>query len=421
MYKGLGSDASRLQRLSSEIVKKLGGSAARRKNPARMAQLKRLEDALTAYVAQGTPIPGDIGQVNAESEVSFDSTATETPEVVATPEAEETSATPAAASAAESPMTRLFGPIALILSLLSLVLWWLERRVLRSHISELRSSSSRHRTELDSMKGAGRPGQEAPSELTFSQRKQVEELVERLVQQRLAELTPQGRTAAEAAPAMPTVAPVPAAAPPVAPPPAAVAPPAFHESGAPTVPSGTAAAAPPVTPPLPASFSDSAPPTSSRSTTPPVAEVPAPSAVTTAAPTSAAPAPEFASVVPPVPPRGEVPETPHPEPQPLGYFYAEMPVDGGFPEEALTTLARPDSIYEITPDPLQPDVASFRLNDDPQVQEYILQSTTDVLSEACRYQVPGGPATRIVTEAPGLLRKDGSVWQIEQLARIRFE
>lgn len=147
-----------------------------------------------------------------------------------------------------------------------------------------------------------------------------------------------------------------------------------------------------------------------------------PPAVTPAGPEPARPAQEFDRLVPPVQlPQDEAPVAPHLEPQPLGHFYAEMPVDGGFPEGALTTLARPDSIYEITPDPLQPDVASFRLNDDPQVQEYILQSTTDVLSEACRYQVPGGPATRIVTEAPGRLRKDGNVWQIEQLARIRFE
>ncbi|WP_460576321.1 hypothetical protein, partial [Hymenobacter coalescens] len=216
MYKGLGNDQSRLQRLAKEIVTRLGGSPQRRKDPARMEQLSRLQAALTAYVEQGTPIPGDIGQVNAVAgAATFDSTAAEVPESLVAgaddDSAELSTASVAPAASADSPMTRLFGPIALILSLLSLVLWWLERRVLRNHISELRDRSSRHRSELESIKSgdfaATTTGNEQNIELSFTQRKQIEDLVNRLVQQRLAEEKLHGRAAAAPEPAMPAVAP----------------------------------------------------------------------------------------------------------------------------------------------------------------------------------------------------------------------
>lgn len=407
MYKGLGSDQSRLQRLSKEIINRLGGSPQRRKNPARMAQLNRLQAALAGYVEQGTPIPGDIGQVNADAaEATYDSTATEAPETIAATETgdpETVAPAPSSTTATESPMTKLFAPIALILSLLSLVLWWLERRVLRNHIDKLEDRASRHRNELDSMKHNGSRGmgpETVAAELTFSQRKQIEELVERLVQQRLAETQPHGRAAAEAAPALPLK---PAAAP----------------AGDVRKASTTAAPAPrPVQPPA-------APPVV-QAPVQPVTEVPAPPVVVPAGPPSVAPVDEFNSLVPPV----QLPQTPaaptpaappQPEPMPLGKFYVKVPVNGGFSDYDLHTVAQHDSIYEITPDPQRPDVASFRINPDPQVHPYAIQSAQYSLREACRYQPPSGPASRIITEEPGQLRKVGGAWQIEQKAAIRFE
>ncbi|RAK64009.1 hypothetical protein [Hymenobacter edaphi] len=412
MYKGLGSDQSRLQRLAKEIITKLGGSPQRRKDPARMAQLNRLQAALTGYVEQGTPIPGDIGQVNAEAaEAAYDSTATETPESLTAAEAgdTETAATvPAQTASAESPMTRLFGPIALILSLLSLVLWFLERRVLRNHIDELKNRASRHRNELDSMKHNGSRGmgpETVAAELTFSQRKQIEELVERMVQQRLAGQQPHGRAAAETAPAMPAK-------------PAAPAP---DVRKAPLAPPAAPAPRPaPAVPPV------------AQAPVPPVSEVPAPSVAVPAGLPPAAAADEFDSLVPPVQlpqpvapapvPAAPAPAVPHqPEPMPLGKFYVKVPVNGGFSDYDLHTVAQHDSIYEITPDPQRPDVASFRINPDPQVHPYAIQSAQYSLREACRYQPPTGPAIRIITEEPGQLRKVGPAWQIEQKAAIRFE
>ncbi|OON70714.1 hypothetical protein [Hymenobacter sp. CRA2] len=401
MYKGLGSDQSRLQRLAKEIITRLGGSPQRRKDPARMEQLNRLQAALTAYVEQGTPVPGDIGQVDASSAggATFDSTATETPESLSaadTGQAEAPAAASSQSSAGESPMTKLFGPIALILSLLSLVLWWLERRVLRNHISELRSSNRRHRTELDSMKGFG-GGQEAPADLTFSQRKQVEELVERLVQQRLADVQPHGRPTAAPEPAMPTVAPA--------------APPVNLRKSPPATPTPVPPLAPtpaPLVAPAPVQRLEEVPPFAGPA---PVAAPPTPS-----------PREDFDSLIAPVQlPAPEPAAPPQPEPVPLGKFYVKVPVNGGFSDYDLHTVAQHDSIYEITPDPQRPDVASFRINPDQAVHAYAIQSAQYSLREACRYQPPTGPAARIITDEPGQLRKVGGAWQIEQKAAIRFE
>jgi hypothetical protein len=423
MYKGLGSDGSRLQKLTGEIVRQLGSSPARRKDPARLAQVQRLQAGFEAYLTQGTPMPDDIGLVDASAaEAGFDSTATENPESLVAADTGEADAAPATATqttTAESPMTKLFGPIALILSLLSLVLWFLERRVLRNHISELRSSSRRHRTELDSMKGFG-GGQEAPAELTFSQRKQVEELVERLVQQRLADAQPHGRPAASPEPAMPAAAPaqrVPArpevrkapAAPapqPPAPQPAASRP-APTAPAAPVAPPADPAVAPvpaPVTPPVAA-------------TPPPPAPAPVPAAADDFDQLTQVQLPQSPVAAPPVAPVAP----PEPAPVPLGKFYVKVPVNGGFSDYDLHTVAQHDSIYEITPDPQRPDVASFRINPDPQVHPYAIQSAQYSLREACRYQPPTGPALRIVTDEPGQLRKVGGAWQIEQKAAIHFE
>lgn len=406
MYKGLGSDQSRLQRLVKEIVNRLGSSPQRRKNPGSMAQLSRLQTALTAYVEQGTPIPGDIGQADADAgAATYDSTATEGTEELIAEDGGVTeqplNAAPVPAATADSPMTKLFGPIALILSLLSLVLWFLERRVLRSHIGELRDRASRHRNELDSMKhGGSRDASPAPgpaaSELTPAQRRQVEELVERLVQQRLAEVQPHGRSAAEAAPAMPTVAAAPQSSP-------------RKNQPAPVSQRPTPPPAAPAAPPAPAPQRE----------TPPVA-APAPVA---APPT---PREDFDNLVAPVQlPTPEAaspaPLPPAPEPIPVGKFYVKVPVNGGFSDYDLHTMAQHDSIYEITPDPQRPDVASFRINPDPQVHPYAIQSAQYSLREACRYQPPSGPALRIITDEPGQLRKVGAAWQIEQKAAIHFE
>ncbi|UYZ58613.1 hypothetical protein [Hymenobacter latericus] len=419
MYKGLGSDGSRLQKLTNEIVRQLGSSPARRNTPERLAQVQRLEGAFNAYLTQGTPIPDDIGLLNATaSEATFDSTATmaangmaEQPDL-GQAEADTESVASARAASAESPMTRLFGPIALILSLLSLVLWFLERRVLRNHISELRDRASRHRNELDSIRTTSGLGSrnaaasEAPAELTFSQRKQIEELVERMVQQRLADLQPHGRPTAAPEPAMPTVAAAPAQNAPRNKPAAAPAPERVRQAPpAPAAPARPVAVAPP-----------------------PREEVPAPVAPIPAGSPAVAPRDEFDSLVPPVQlpsptPAAPIapPPAPTPDPAPVGHFYVKVPVNGGFSDYDLHSVAQHDSIYEITPDPQRPDAATFRINPNSQVHAYAIQNAQYSLREACRYQPPAGPVSRIITDEPGYLRKVGATWQIEQKAAIHFE
>ncbi|AYA38181.1 hypothetical protein D3Y59_14710 [Hymenobacter oligotrophus] len=417
MYKGLGSDGSRLQKLTNEIVRQLGSSPARRNTPERLAQVQRLEGAFNAYLTQGTPMPDDIGLLNATaSEATFDSTATitangmaEQPDLGQT-EADTAGVASARVASAESPMTRLFGPIALILSLLSLVLWFLERRVLRNHISELRDRASRHRNELDSIRTTSGLGNrnaaptEAPAELTFSQRKQIEELVERMVQQRLADLQPHGRPAAAPEPAMPTVAPAPAASAP-------------RKNQAPA-PAPERVRQAPVAPPAPAR------PVAVAPAAPPREEITAPAMPIPAGPPAVAPRDEFDSLVPPVQlpsPTPAPPPAPTPDPAPVGHFYVKVPVNGGFSDYDLHTVAQHDSIYEITPDPQRPDAATFRINPNSQVHAYAIQNAQYSLREACRYQPPAGPVSRIVTDEPGYLRKVGATWQIEQKAAIHFE
>ncbi|GAA4378594.1 hypothetical protein [Hymenobacter koreensis] len=418
MYKGLGNDQSRLTKLTNEIVRTLEASPARRKDPARMAQVQRLKESFAAYINQGTPITDDIGQVDAVTATeTFDTTATTGAagaESLVADEAGDTDtlATPARASA-DSPMTRLFGPIALILSLLSLVLWFLERRVLRNHISELRDRSSRHRNELESIKSGGFASTMTPNdstkEISFTQRKQIEELVERLVQQRMADLQPHGRPAASPEPAMPLRQEPNRQA-------------AKRESGNNGGGGRTSAAPAPVAPqpkPAPVAVVPPAPP---MPPAPVAAPVPAGSP-------AAAPHDEFDSLVPPVqlpapvpaPPVAEAPAPHLPEPMPVGKFYVKVPVNGGFSEYDLHTTAQHDSIYEITPDPQRPDVATFRINPNQSVHAYAIQSAQYSLREACRYEPPTGAVGRIITDEPGHLRKVGGTWQIEQKAAIRFE
>ncbi|KAA9331440.1 hypothetical protein F0P96_14445 [Hymenobacter busanensis] len=427
MYKGLGNDQSRLSKLTTEIIRTLEASPARRKDPARMAQVQRLKQSFAAYINQGTPMPEDIGQVEAAaSGETFDTTATagtdvETESMVADETSDAgTSSAPTRASA-DSPMTRLFGPIALILSLLSLVLWFLERRVLRNHIEDLRNRSSRHRTELESIKSgdfaSSMTSSDSTKEISFTQRRQIEELVEKLVQQRLAETQPHGRGAASPEPALPLVKQSGNRASQAQ---------SFNVGGNASSGRGTTAPAPAAPQAKPTPPVAAAPPQ-------PSPEAPIAAPIPAGSP-AAAPRDEFDSLVPPVqlphptqtpvpvvPPAPEAPVPHVPEPLPVGKFYVKVPVNGGFSDYDLHTTAQHDSIYEITPDPQRPDVASFRINPNPAVHAYAIQSAQYSLREACRYEPPTGAVGRIVTDEPGQLRKVGTTWQIEHKASIRFE
>ena len=101
--------------------------------------------------------------------------------------------------------------------------------------------------------------------------------------------------------------------------------------------------------------------------------------------------------------------------------YVKVPVNGAFNEYDLTDEPQHDSIYEIRLNPQQPETATFRVTSNSAVHAYAIQSAQYSLREACAYQPPTGPVSRIVNEKDGALRKVAGNWQIEQKAAIRFE
>ena len=168
IYKGLRDNPARLAALSQAIVGKLRSSPARQHDPARLASLQALEKKLTDYVQTGLPPTDPAPAPQAAAEASNNAGLAEAAE--AGPTAAPVAA-PAAASA-EPLLNRIFAPLALIFSILSLVLYALLRRSLRSTLQQLR-----------------RPG---PQELTAAQRQQVEALVAQRVAEALRQVQPEG-------------------------------------------------------------------------------------------------------------------------------------------------------------------------------------------------------------------------------------
>jgi hypothetical protein len=99
----------------------------------------------------------------------------------------------------------------------------------------------------------------------------------------------------------------------------------------------------------------------------------------------------------------------------------KVPVNGGFSAYDLQEQPQHDSIYEITVNAKQPERATFRVTSNSAVHAYAIQSAQYSLREACRYQQPSGPVSRIVTDEEGTLFKSNGNWQIEQKAAIHFE
>jgi hypothetical protein len=129
IYQGKKDNTARLTALTKAIVGKLKGSPARRRDPARMARVAALETALTNYAVSGTP-PGDVP--DAMIPEAPDTTATagvalgpaEAAEAQAAAERDAAgAAAPRPATGPESLLNRFAAPLALILGILSLVLY----------------------------------------------------------------------------------------------------------------------------------------------------------------------------------------------------------------------------------------------------------------------------------------------------------
>ncbi|TGE26372.1 hypothetical protein [Hymenobacter metallicola] len=428
MYKGLGSDKSRLQKLTTEIVTKLQASPARRADAARMAKLTTLKEQLDAYLTNGTPpadLNSDVTAAGADTEdtsVADEASLAASDAGVGQGAAEGNAIAPRPAAASESLMSKLFAPLALILSLLSIFLYVMLRR----SISALGTRADRHRSELESVKAAALSGSApsagvvaaaaAPKRIT----PELQREIERMVQQRVAEELAKHQSSATAAPKV--EAPAPRQAPPVA----QAANRAANTPARPAAPAPKPAPAP--TPPVQNQFQNiaSAPTTHAPPQVPMHETAPVPQPIPSGSPASA-PRDDFDSLVPPVQlPGPETWETPAPvaaapaASTPTRY-YVKVPVNGGFSEYDLQEQPQHDSIYEITPDPRVPERATFRVTANTGVHAYAIQSAQYSLREACAYQQPNGPVSRIVTDKDGTLIKSNGAWQIEQKAVIHFE
>ncbi|MFD1870960.1 hypothetical protein [Hymenobacter bucti] len=165
IYKGLKDNPARLAALTKAIITRLKSSPSRQRDPARLARLQGLEKKLNDYVQTGLP-PG-----REEDAPTADTTARAATGLAEAAEASApgTLATRADAPAAEPVLNRFFAPLALILSIVSLVLFAL-----------LRMSMSREIRQMQRMTSLA-------SELSPAQQRQVEELIARRVAEALRE------------------------------------------------------------------------------------------------------------------------------------------------------------------------------------------------------------------------------------------
>lgn len=131
IYQGKKDNPARLAALAKAIVSKLKGSPARRKDPARMARVAALETALTNYVTSGTPL-GEVAAAMApeRADTAVAATAPGAPGPAEAAEAQaaaerDAATTPGAVPVAGSAslLDRFAAPLALILGILSLVLY----------------------------------------------------------------------------------------------------------------------------------------------------------------------------------------------------------------------------------------------------------------------------------------------------------
>ncbi|ALW84665.1 hypothetical protein AUC43_05970 [Hymenobacter sedentarius] len=131
IYQGKKDNPARLAALAKAIIGKLKASPARRRDPARMVRVAALETALTNYVVSGTP-PGDVPEAmtpqapDTTASAGASMGAAEAAEAQVAAERAAGAGTPSAALPATGPgslLNRFAAPLALILGILSLVLY----------------------------------------------------------------------------------------------------------------------------------------------------------------------------------------------------------------------------------------------------------------------------------------------------------
>ena len=416
IYKGLGSNPSRLQKLKTEIINRLKSSPARRASTARMARLATLETALTNYVDNGTPIVSQAEETTNAADLEGEEMATDNPADAGLAEAGVAQQPEPAQGSSEGLMSKLFAPLAFVLALLSLVLYALMRRNLAVFQQELATRMTTRQDEIMASRPAPAPSSTpavAPMQ-TISPELQLE--VERLVQQRVAAELAKRELLTEK-PTAPVIVPEPVAPVPLVPLTAAM-------------PVATVVPAPAVAP-LAAEVVTEVPATPTAIETPaPLTEIPAPPVVLPLGSPATALREEFESVVPPTPVAESAPEPAEaPAPQPEEALvsvttmrYAKASANGTLNEADFTDELQPDSVYVIYQDSQWPALATFQVSMEPAVQTYLLQiAPPELLADACEYEPPTGPVSEILTLEEGVLRKVAGVWQVEQKAVVQFE
>jgi len=132
IYQGKKDNPARLQALTKAIISKLKSSPARRRDPARLARVAALEKALTDYAVSGTPL-GDVAAAMVpeapDTTAGAGFAAPGPAEAAEAQAAAERAAMAQPATGSEKPETtesllnRFAAPLALILGILSLVLY----------------------------------------------------------------------------------------------------------------------------------------------------------------------------------------------------------------------------------------------------------------------------------------------------------
>ncbi|RYY18311.1 MAG: hypothetical protein EOO36_08475 [Cytophagaceae bacterium] len=141
IYKGLKDTPARLGVLTKAIVAKLRASPARQRDPARLARLQVLEKRLTDYVQTGLP-PGNGRDDEAPDADTTARAATGPAEAAEAAGQVALGGRAASAAPAEPLLNRVFAPLALILSMLSLVLFAVLRASMGRELRQLRRLAS---------------------------------------------------------------------------------------------------------------------------------------------------------------------------------------------------------------------------------------------------------------------------------------
>ena len=119
---------------------------------------------------------------------------------------------------------------------------------------------------------------------------------------------------------------------------------------------------------------------------------------------------------PPGSPEPEIPTRQIEQPQKKYAKYADA--GDGFSDLYLLDKPNNETIFEITV--TSPEIATYIVSTDANVQKYALSNTDYFLRKTCQYDTFPSVNSAIHTLEPGQLRKEGNKWSILTAAKISF-